>query len=188
MASLKSCKWAVGEPHQSPRQMRSLIIIYGRNCPRFLGLQRRAGGSEAPKSEEVCEGLHVWWSCRKDLVWVQIPDPVWRIGAPLVCCLYFSTLASLHFDHSYSFTWVPGLPPPSGFKPPRSSFFPSLGSESTFMLAQIIVSTSSRAPRGSHFTLSWVRRLFYSFLYRAEPIQATFIAANRQLTIVAATA
>lgn len=85
--------------------MRSLIIIYGRNCPRFLGLRRRVDWSEAdcsaPKSGEVCEGLHVRWSCRRDLVWVRIPDPVWRIGAPLVSCLYFSTLASLHFDHCH---------------------------------------------------------------------------------------
>lgn len=32
---------------------------------------------------------------------VQFPDSVWRNGTPLVSCLYFSTLVSLHFDYSH---------------------------------------------------------------------------------------
>lgn len=82
-----------------------------------------------------------------------------RSEGSLVSCLYFSTLASLHFDHCHELH-LGSITSSSQqiqasvlfFISAKPVFFPSLDSENTFMLAQIIVSTSSRAPRGSHFT------------------------------------
>lgn len=130
MASLESCKWAVREPHQSSWQMRSLIIIYGNNCPCFLGPRwltdesdddcsaqqseecERESDVELQESPEAAQSFNkVWCSCevllcvlplvRSFYIRVHFPDPVWGNGAPLVSCLYFSTFVSLHLDHSH---------------------------------------------------------------------------------------
>lgn len=164
-----------------------LMMSAQRNNQRSVRGSLHVELQESPETAEIfnkdklflclCEVLCVLPLVRSSYIQVQFPGPVWRNSAPLVSCLYFSTLVFLHFDYSHelrlgsitaSSQWIQASV--LLFTSAKPCFLPQLqsGITNTFMLAQIIVPTwmwsrlLDTMRIRFYLSLSQARQLFYT--------------------------